>query len=639
MKKLYYILFIAIIVLMLFPSCALASSGNYTLTKANTDGSFLSGGASFDTYADAYSAFSSDTDVDAVILGSNGKIYAMKRGMVITASDDSTLVFTNTYPGGISSYVSNASVCYFLGINSSATVSMRIASYHGTADISQVILIPAAHTYPLRTGDDPRRYEFDFYTKDSSGNLLHYLSTYSSDGYTTFSSITIDKAPEFMATDVRYYSTDSFHYFTDPYDAIQNSISSPSYAGFHCVYYKYLSFRSKTSYPAEKLNSFIAYKNATYRSSVTCAYLGLGADFLSAQNTYGANAVLELAFANHESAYGKSGYAVNRHNIFGMNAVDSNPDDAYYFTSTAECIRQHAYYTLSRGYFDAKTDSRYFGSNAGDKGSGVNAKYASDPWHGEKIASHAYAIDSYLGGSDYGRYTIGMTNGYAAAYKSASTDSGIYYTYTAGKSDSTTEAGMAVVILGESGDFYIVQSDMPITESGDADYTAEYSYERSIAYVLKNRVDLVYVSSSYTPTPGGDDEPGETEQDNNLYCFDGAKVAEFLTENNTDGGYARVYKGETPVTTGNFSTGMSVKYYASDDSFISLKTIVVYADLNGDGGVDTTDLVIMRRYLAGLSVLNNAEKAAANINKDSFTDTTDLVVLRRYLAGLTNIKE
>ena len=42
-----------------------------------------------------------------------------------------------------------------------------------------------------------------------------------------------------------------------------------------------------------------------------------------------------------------------------------------------------AKYYISRGYSDPE-DWRYFGGYLGNKGSGANVKYASDPFWGEK---------------------------------------------------------------------------------------------------------------------------------------------------------------------------------------------------------------------------------------------------------------
>ena len=45
-----------------------------------------------------------------------------------------------------------------------------------------------------------------------------------------------------------------------------------------------------------------------------------------------------MGLACLESSYGNSNFAKNRNNIFGWNAVDSNPGKASYFTSKTECV-------------------------------------------------------------------------------------------------------------------------------------------------------------------------------------------------------------------------------------------------------------------------------------------------------------
>lgn len=57
-------------------------------------------------------------------------------------------------------------------------------------------------------------------------------------------------------------------------------------------------------------------------------------------------------------------------------------------------------------------------------------------------------------------------------------------------------------------------------------------------------------------------------------------------------------------------------------------------DLNSDGKVSTTDIVLMRRYIAGLDTVNEKAVLAADINGDGRVSTTDLVKIRRILAGL-----
>lgn len=57
----------------------------------------------------------------------------------------------------------------------------------------------------------------------------------------------------------------------------------------------------------------------------------------------------------------------------------------------------------------------------------------------------------------------------------------------------------------------------------------------------------------------------------------------------------------------------------------------IYGDFNYDGKVNTIDLTIMRKYLAGYDV--EFDTAAADFNGDGKVSTVDLTTLRKYLAG------
>jgi hypothetical protein len=61
---------------------------------------------------------------------------------------------------------------------------------------------------------------------------------------------------------------------------------------------------------------------------------------------------------------------------------------------------------------------------------------------------------------------------------------------------------------------------------------------------------------------------------------------------------------------------------------------VLEGDLNNSNSVSITDLVILRRHLAGLEAINDKAKEAADINASGGISITDLVILRRRLAGL-----
>lgn len=65
---------------------------------------------------------------------------------------------------------------------------------------------------------------------------------------------------------------------------------------------------------------------------------GLGQSFINLEVHYGINALFAMAHAIIESAWGNSYFAENRNNLFGIDAYDSNPNNASAYPSKAACI-------------------------------------------------------------------------------------------------------------------------------------------------------------------------------------------------------------------------------------------------------------------------------------------------------------
>ena len=97
----------------------------------------------------------------------------------------------------------------------------------------------------------------------------------------------------------------------------------------------------------------------------------------------------------NESAGGTSQKALEKNNLFGINATDSNPNNASAYASPNDSIVDFSKNYISNGYSNP-SDWRYNGATLGNKNRGVNVRYASDPFWGEKAASYAYRIDRYL---------------------------------------------------------------------------------------------------------------------------------------------------------------------------------------------------------------------------------------------------
>lgn len=233
-----------------------------------------------------------------------------------------------------------------------------------------------------------------------------------------------------------YYSYDG-HYFYQDYPTMIDDYRSNTYA--HSVnketpffnYFQYLSHRTKSSYVSKELNWYISTylgyseKPTAYPPTTTQSQLyDEGYSFTETQNTYGVNSLMMLSLAINESGFGRSQISIEKNNLFGHAAYDNSPSEsANGYSDVAASIKTHASIFLNKGYLNpcdqlaedddpkpstclALNGNRYAGGFFGDKASGLNVFYASDPYWGEKAAQYYYQMDQVLGGNDADRYTI-----------------------------------------------------------------------------------------------------------------------------------------------------------------------------------------------------------------------------------------
>ncbi len=229
---------------------------------------------------------------------------------------------------------------------------------------------------------------------------------------------TVGSAPSFAKSGVKYYSTDDETFYLKE---IGNSRGEkPVAAG--ATYFQNLPIRSTTEYTGEELKDYMLYKSsASNRPDIANSqYIDATEAFIKAQEYYGVNGLLLFAFANHESSYGTSTQAQQCNNFFGRGAVDSDPANGCvvaHFENPADGILAQAGF-LTQFYTDV-ADWRYYGTNPGNKQSGLNAKYASDANWGVGIASMMYNIDQYLGKNEEGKFRIVKLESTQPVYKNA----------------------------------------------------------------------------------------------------------------------------------------------------------------------------------------------------------------------------
>ena len=306
-----------------------------------------------------------------------------------------------------------------------------------------------------------------------SGNLIHHFTYYNGSGYgDTFTNL--GTAPSYLTKDVRYYSFDG-NYFYSSVTTMLDDYRSGTYSHSvnvnspHYSYYLYLPSHSVTGYTAEDLDNIIASKG--YTASTSKMY-GTGKYFKEAEATYGQNALMMFGTAMNESANGTSKIAMDKNNLFGYGASDSNPyDGAYSYNSPRDSIMDYAKRTGSN--YSLVTGAYYYGGHYGNKSSGRNVKYASDPYWGEKQASNSFLNDLDYGGKDFNSSTIGVTSkDYANVWvfdKPERSDAAHRYSLkNPNTSASVYDVSVNVVdkVLGANNEwFYKVYTDLPTSEN------------------------------------------------------------------------------------------------------------------------------------------------------------------------------
>lgn len=91
-----------------------------------------------------------------------------------------------------------------------------------------------------------------------------------------------------------------------------------------------------------------------------------------------------------------------------------------------------------------------------------------------------------------------------------------------------------------------------------------------------------------------------------------------------------VYNYDVKVDGKEFKTSVYLNILTKDKVYSNSVSV---GDIDLDGNVNITDLVRLRKYLAGTETLNEEQKNNADVNKDGNVNITDLVRVRKYLAG------
>ena len=257
-----------------------------------------------------------------------------------------------------------------------------------------------------------------YYYVNDNGDLVHRLSKKitASNCYSTY--INLGPAPSSLSSKdingevIKYYSFDGNYFYTKLEDMLSDYKNESTDKASNVIpyynYYMYASVRTNSNITADDIKSFL--ESRGYDSKEKSQLYGEELTFIDAQNKYGVNAAISLSTAINESGWGTSTLARTKNNLFGHSAYDSSVmTSASGYNTVADGIYRHAYYYINTLFVETKDYSgNYHGSHLGNKNSGINVKYASDPYWGEKIAAMYRTIDAYSDYKDYNKYALGI---------------------------------------------------------------------------------------------------------------------------------------------------------------------------------------------------------------------------------------
>lgn len=474
--RLFLISFLFLIALG-FLALKITENGIFTVIAVNENGTTEEG--EYKHFWFAQLKMNSLDTQEAYIQREDGKVVALSQGIVNlnTKSINENTLYTidGTNDQGYTNGSYGADALYLETSMDGTQVLMQISGVKGWVSIEDVQL------YLF----DDSLYLSHYTVQDDM--LIHTISTDFLQG--VVNSLSIGSAPDFMKENTTYYSYDGNYFYTDfsqmKEDNIhqdhKNAVNDTAYFNF----YQYVPHRSTTQLTSANYNSYLEEMGITQKAtSYPCAdnesaLYDLGSTFIDVQNQTGVNASMMFAVALNESGYGKSEYALTNYNLFGHAAYDENPDSATTYTSFEDCIYQHAFEFIQNGYANPD-DSRYHGSWFGNKASGINVQYASDPYWGEKAAHFYYQLDARSNNKDQKNITIHtqfVTQDilvYADKEKSS-----VLYTIPAGQIAS-------FVIEKKENNWYTIASEAPVSNQA-IDTTA--SYRNSVGYIQVKDID------------------------------------------------------------------------------------------------------------------------------------------------------
>lgn len=460
------------------------------------------------TFSHAYDAVKQQEGFNPAVINEEETIFAIKYGLVNfqtkTCSENTSYTYDDSERTSYTNGCYGADGLYLDTSSDGQQVKFKQSGAIGWVNRDEIQI--------LNYFDDNQVKSANQYGVED-GNIYH-LGTNEIGEPNYFLKINIGKALPNMQE--RYYFSYDGHYFYETFENMVDDYRNNSYQGSinakspYYNSYQYVSHRTKSNYTVSDIDwyveNYLGYtqKPTQFPMEPTDSQLYKeGASFINNQNKYGVNAIMMLSLAINESGFGRSEIAYANNNLFGHAAYDQAPkESADGYANVSDSIEIHAKTFIDQGYSnpcdqvegeDLNAEvcdnivNRYAGSYFGDKESGMNVRYASDPYWGEKAAQYYRTFEEIAGEKDTNRFiTKIVKDKQVNVYSEPNTSSTILY-------KTAPYKHVAVQILkevdGEAIDgnttWYQIQSDVNLSEDRQIlePLTGSYDFTRNIAYV------------------------------------------------------------------------------------------------------------------------------------------------------------
>ena len=556
MKKKLLLLSLIVLGIILYPKETYAFSsedyknkslcGTYEVAGMHADG-VIDPVACFSGFEDAQAWMRNNGAEDLVIFHRlNGKTVILDANMALVdlSVHSGTLNFyTTKETADAYTYMSNSSTyggtdgafieAAYSNLRQIFMAKVKIANFTGWVAVDNYEIVPitwvkSSSSYTV--------------TEDS---IRHNYVTKVQESYNGNSGSTIGPKPDMLSTGT-YYSYDGHFFYKDRKTMLKdyknnthnNAVNKDNE---YYNYYMYLSNHTRTNYSSQNIDEYIRNNMGYYRevfgnaaSSGASRLYGKGQFFYYAQEKHGVNAVLSLSLSRNETGNGRSNLSINKNNGFGLNAVDSSPtNSADWYATFTESILGYASHWITQRYADV-TQWHYFGPQFGNKGIGMNVKYASDPYWSEKMAANYYSLDKSKGLQDYNYYQLGvLKQGSVIARSDAKNSAKEVYKFP--------EAEDAVVIVGEkegdvvNGDatWYELVSDLNLDDNYNEQADGkDYNWNKTV-YVPATYIKKINKGKNGYVSPNSVTKYQDSEYEYDLYVEDTTlkpKVAKSVKE-------------------------------------------------------------------------------------------------------------